>query len=68
VPALFRPLARRKIVRLAEELSARGVISQYDVIRAYIMASAKITRYRLHEPLKRHGYDPDQFRAEFEAE
>lgn len=67
VPALFRPLARRRVVQVAEE-RARGVIEPADVVRAYILASAKITRYRLREPLRRHGYDPEAFRAEFEAD
>jgi catechol 2,3-dioxygenase-like lactoylglutathione lyase family enzyme len=68
VPALFRGLARRKVVRLAEELFSGRVIAPADVVRAYVLASAKITRYRLREPLRRHGYDPEGFRAEFEAD
>jgi catechol 2,3-dioxygenase-like lactoylglutathione lyase family enzyme len=68
VPALFRGLARRKVVRLAEELFAGRIISPPDVVRAYVLASAKVTRYRLREPLRKHGYDPEAFRAEFDAE
>jgi catechol 2,3-dioxygenase-like lactoylglutathione lyase family enzyme len=68
VPALFRGLARRKVVRLAEELCSGRVIAPADVVRAYVLASAKVTRHRLREPLRRHGYDPEAFRAEFEAD
>jgi hypothetical protein len=31
------------------------------------MASAKITRYRLVEPLRRAGIDPDRYKEAFEA-
>jgi len=68
VPAIFRGLARRKVVRVVEELVAGGRISEHDVVRGYILASAKVTRSRLRAPLTRHGFDPDAFRAEFEAE
>jgi len=68
VPALFRPLARRKVVRLAEELCPHAVIAERDVVRAYIMASAKITRYRLRDPLMRHGFHPNDYQLEFESE
>lgn len=68
VPAIFRSLARRKVVRVVEELEAGGRIREIDVVRGYILASAKVTRGRLRTPLVRHGFDPEQFRAEFEAE
>jgi catechol 2,3-dioxygenase-like lactoylglutathione lyase family enzyme len=68
VPALFRGLARRKVVKLAEELRTSGPVTPIDVVRAYILSSARITRYRLKAPLVRHGYDPEAFRAEFEAD
>lgn len=68
VPSLFRALARRKVVRLAEEMFPQRVITETDVVRAYILSSAKITRYRLREPLIRNGYNPDDFREEFDAE
>jgi len=68
VPALFRGLARRKIVRLAEEMFAHRRITPRDAVRAYILASARITRYRLEEPLRRHGFDPQDFAADFAAD
>lgn len=67
VPALFRSLARRKVVKMAEELYPQKVIAPIDVVRALILASAKVTRSRLVKPLQQHGYDPNDFRAEFEA-
>ncbi|MBS2031985.1 MAG: DUF2621 family protein [Deltaproteobacteria bacterium] len=70
VPALFRALARRKVVRVVEELAAETAdrrVTPLLVVRGYILASAKVTRYRLHEPLRACGYDPNDFRAEFEA-
>jgi predicted enzyme related to lactoylglutathione lyase len=68
VPTLFRSLARRKVVRLAEQLYPRQVIGRLEVVRAYILASARITRHRLRDPLRRHGFLPEDFQAEFEAE
>lgn len=69
VPALFRALARRKVTRVVEELADqdRTAVTREHVIRGYILASAKITRYRLVEPLRRCGIDPDRYREEFEA-
>jgi catechol 2,3-dioxygenase-like lactoylglutathione lyase family enzyme len=69
VPALFRALARRKVTRVIEEIagySGSGVTREH-VIRGYILSSAKVTRYRVIEPLRRHGIDPDRYRAEFDA-
>jgi hypothetical protein len=37
------------------------------VIRGYILASAKIKRDRLIEPLKMCGIDPDNYKEEFDA-
>lgn len=68
VPALFRGLARRKVVRTVEEAVGRGRVGELDVVRGYIASSAKITRGRLRAPLARHGYDPDAFQAEFDAD
>jgi len=70
VPALFRALARRKITRIVEELAGydRSPVTREHVIRGYILSSAKITRYRLVEPLRRCGIDPDRYRAEFETD
>jgi len=69
VPALFRALARRKVTRVIEEVAGwdRSAVTREHVIRGYILSSAKVTRYRLVEPLKKHGIDPDRYRQEFEA-
>lgn len=68
VPALFRALARRKVVRNAEHLAGeRRLVGREDVIRAYILSSAKVTRYRLREPLRAHGISPEDYSSEFEA-
>ncbi len=68
VPSLFRALARRKVVRLAEEMFPSRLIIETDVVKAYILSSAKITRYRLREPLISAGYNPADFQEEFDAE
>lgn len=69
VPALFRALARRKVTRVVEELADNdaSAVTRGHVIRGYILASAKVTRYRLVEPLRRCGIDPDRYQEEFEA-
>lgn len=69
VPALFRALARRKVTRVVEELADNdhSSVTREHVIRGYILSSAKITRYRLIEPLRKNGIDPDHYRAEFDA-
>lgn len=66
VPSLFRGLARRKVVREAEEIAVGRDVGRDDVIRAYIRSNAKITRYRVKGPLIEHGVDPEQYRADFE--
>lgn len=70
VPALFRMLARRKTTRVIEQLAAEAhsPVTQEWVIKGYITASAKITRFRLVEPLRAEGINPDDYRAEFEYE
>lgn len=69
VPALFRALVRRKVTRVVEELAGNdhSSVTREHVIRGYILSSAKITRYRLIEPLRKNGIDPDRYRAEFDA-
>jgi catechol 2,3-dioxygenase-like lactoylglutathione lyase family enzyme len=67
VPSLFRGLARRKVVREAEELAVGRDVGRDDVIRAYIRSNAKITRYRVRAPLIEHGVDPEQYRADFDS-
>lgn len=66
VPSLFRGLARRKVVREAEELATGRDVGRDDVIRAYIRSNAKITRGRVRAPLIDHGVDLDQYRADFD--
>lgn len=66
VPSLFRGLARRKVVREAEELAEGRDVGREDVIRAYIRANSKITRYRLKKPLLENGIDPAAYPVEFE--
>ncbi len=70
VPAVFRMLARRKTTRVIEMLAAemKSPVTRDIVIRGYITASAKVTRFRLVEPLKAEGIDPGQYREEFEYE
>jgi predicted enzyme related to lactoylglutathione lyase len=66
VPSLFRGLARRRVVKEAEELAEGRDVGREDVIRAYIRASAKITRGRVRKPLLAHGIDPENYVADFE--
>ncbi len=69
VPALFRALARRKTTRVIEEIAgyANSAVTRELVIRGFIMASAKVTRFRLVEPLRQNGINPDDYQAEFDA-
>lgn len=70
VPAFFRMLARRKTTRVIEQLAqeARSPVTREWVIKGYITASAKVTRFRLIEPLRAEGINPDDYRAEFDDE
>jgi predicted enzyme related to lactoylglutathione lyase len=70
VPALFRALARRKATRMVEHLAKtdRSPVTREHVINGYILSSAKITRYRLVEPLRKSGINPDDYKAVFEEE
>ncbi len=69
VPALFRGMARRKVTKVIEELAGydHSAVTREHVIRGYIMASAKIKRDRLIEPLRKCGIDPDDYREEFDS-
>lgn len=70
VPALFRALARRKVVRNAEHVSrSRGGhrVERDHVVRAFILSNARITRHRVVEPLRKHGFDPAAYPEEFDA-
>jgi len=67
VPAMFRGLARRKCTRVIEELAEKtNLVTTDEVVRGYILSNARITRSRLVKPLKEHGFDPADFRAEFD--
>lgn len=69
VPALFRGMARRKVTKIIEEVAEMDHtgVAREQVIRGYIMASAKIKRDRLIEPLKQCGINPDDYKTEFES-
>lgn len=70
VPAFFRMLARRKVIRVVEQLALDddSPVTREHVIKGYITASAKVTRVRLIEPLKAEGINPDDYQAEFDYE
>lgn len=70
VPALFRMLARRKTTRVIEQLAkeAKSPVTRELVIKGYITSSAKVTRYRLVEPLRAEGINPDDYREDFDYE
>ncbi len=69
VPALFRSMARRKVTKVIEEVAGwdKAAVNRQHVIRGYILASAKIKRDRLIEPLKKCGINPDDYKEEFDA-
>ena len=68
VPALFRGLARRKVVKEAEERAgADGHIDRDLAIRAFISAQSPPNRKRLLEPLRAHGIEPAAYQDEFDA-
>ena len=70
VPALFRMLARRKTTRVIEQLAreAKSPVTRELVIKGYITSSAKVTRYRLVEPLRAEGINPDDYLEDFDYE
>ncbi|MEP7099780.1 MAG: DUF2621 family protein [Burkholderiales bacterium] len=69
VPALFRALARRKVARVVEELSARSrFVTREEVIRGYILASPRVTRGRSRKPLIDAGIDVDRYQADWDAD
>lgn len=69
VPVLFRALARRRVTKVVEELAeTTRRVGREDVIRGFILASPKITRARNRRPLIEHGIDPDQYKADWEAD
>jgi catechol 2,3-dioxygenase-like lactoylglutathione lyase family enzyme len=67
VPALFRGLARRKVVRFAEELGSTGLVTREELIRGFILASPRVTRGRNRQPLLDHGVEVDRYQADWDA-
>lgn len=69
VPALFRALVRWRVSKNAEQLAqSTRVVSREDVIRSFILSSAKVTRYRVRKPLLDQGLDLEKYSAEFDAD
>ncbi len=69
VPSLFRAIARWRVAKNAEYLAeSTKVVHREQVIRAFILSSAKITRYRNRQPLIDAGIDVSQYEADFAAE
>lgn len=70
VPAVFRMLARRKTTRVIEMMAreAHTPVTRELVIKGYITSSAKVNRYRLVEPLRAEGINPDDYREDFDYE
>lgn len=69
VPALFRGIARRKVVRVAEELAGqRRLVTREEVIRGFILASPRVTRGRNRQPLLDAGIDPARYQADWDAD
>ena len=70
VPAIFRMLARRKTTKVIEHMAkeANSPVTRELVIKGYITASAKVTRFRTREPLRAEGINPDHYQAEFDYE
>lgn len=70
VPAIFRMLARRKTTRVIEQIAAEehSAVTRELVIKGYITASAKVTRFRAVGPLRAEGINPDDYQAEFDYE
>jgi catechol 2,3-dioxygenase-like lactoylglutathione lyase family enzyme len=69
VPALFRALARHRVVAVAEELAeSRRLVTREEVIRGFILASPRVTRGRNRQPLIDHGIDVERYRADWDAD
>ena len=69
VPSFFRALARRKVAAMAEELAAHSkLVTKEEVVRGFILASPKITRYRNRQPLIDHGIDVERYKADWESD
>ncbi|MBL9004686.1 MAG: DUF2621 family protein [Myxococcales bacterium] len=69
VPALFRALVRWRVSKNAEYLAeSTRIVGREEVIRSFILSSAKVTRYRVRKPLQDQGIDLEKYTAEFEAD
>lgn len=69
VPTLFRALARWRVAKNAEHLAESSrVVTREQVIRAFILSSAKVTRHRVKKPLLDHGIDLEPYAADFADE
>lgn len=69
VPALFRALVRWRVSKNAEYLAEQTrLVGREQVIRSFILSSAKVTRYRVRQPLIDHGVDLDKYTADFDAD
>jgi predicted enzyme related to lactoylglutathione lyase len=69
IPALFRALARRRVVAVSEELAqGKNLVTREEVIRGFILASPRVTRYRNRQPLIDHGVDVDRYREDWESD
>jgi catechol 2,3-dioxygenase-like lactoylglutathione lyase family enzyme len=69
VPALFRALVRWRVAKNAEQLAAATrVVTREQVIRSFILSSAKVTRSRVRQPLIDHGVDLERYAEDFAAE
>ncbi len=69
VPALFRGLARRRVVPVVEELAAaRRLVTREDVIRGFILSSPRVTRGRNRQPLIDQGIDVERYKADWDAD
>ncbi len=69
VPALFRGLARWKVVRCAEGLAASTRrVTREEVIRGFILASPRVTRERNRQPLVMHGVPVENYEADWNAD
>jgi catechol 2,3-dioxygenase-like lactoylglutathione lyase family enzyme len=67
VPALFRGLARRKVVREVEALCPRGVVTREHVIRGFIRGNSRPTRQARAAPaLRAQGIDPALYASDFD--
>lgn len=69
VPALFRALARRRVVAVTEELAgSTNLVTREEVIRGFILASPRVTRPRNRQPLIDHGVDVERYREDWDAD